>query len=155
VLSATAIVQALSERHRRTWGLSLALVALGAAALSSDAVMTARRRGTPVAIEGLIRRLSDTSALAGQPVLTWPPGSHTAQTLGFYLPETDFFFVVDEPEQVRHYADAIRRGRFPYVIVQGQVRMRDAEALQSAYVLLFEVTGASPGDGYAVWRRPR
>jgi hypothetical protein len=146
VLLATATVHALSERHRQTWGFSLALVALGAAALSADAVMAARQKGTPAAIEALIPRLSDIPALASQPVLTWPPGSHAAQPLSFYLPETNFLRVIDEPDEVRRYSAALRRGVFPYVILdgaQGQMRRRDAEAVQSAYVLLFEVTGLS------------
>ena len=47
-------MRVLSEQQRRTWGLSLALVALIVAGLSADAVRAARRIGRPVAIEGLI-----------------------------------------------------------------------------------------------------
>jgi hypothetical protein len=65
--------------------------------------------------------------------------------------------VIDEPDEVRRYGDALRRGVFPYVIIDVPLRppARDVEALKSAYVLLFEVAGSTPTDRYTVWQRQR
>ena len=86
------------------------------------------------------------------------PGANAAQPLSYYCTETDFVRVIDEPDQVRRYADAVQRGVFHYLIhdvAQGPMRTRDAEAIRSGYELLFEVTGEASNDRYTVFRRRR
>ena len=77
-------------------------------------------------------------------MLTWPAGSHAAQMLGFYLPETRFVRVIDEPQSVRAAAEALRRGAFRFVVIDVAADELDEgapPAMGNNYRRLFEIEG--------------
>ena len=75
--------------------------AAAALALAFTVQQTLRSRDQSNPNGELINRLARVEDLARESVLTWPAGSHAAQMLGFYLPETRFVRVIDEPHSVR------------------------------------------------------
>ena len=83
-------------------------------------------------------------------------GSHAAQMLGFYLPETRFVRVIDEPRSVRDAADALRRGAFRFVVIDvaaDELGEGAPPAMGNNYRRLFEIEGSADTEGFEVWRR--
>lgn len=156
LLSAVWIVDAISAGEQRIRLVGHMVAAAVAIALVLTFQQTLRSRGVTPPTDELISRLSVIQGLAGERVLTWPPGSHAAQTLAFYLPETRFVRVIDEPRNVREAQEALRRGAFRFIIVEvvgAGPRAGEPPALWSNYRPLFEILGRSEADGFEVWRR--
>lgn len=154
LLTAVWIVDAIraSDIRARVTGHALAAGIAGALMLTLSQTLWARERLNPS--RELVNRLSRMQDLAGTRVLAWPPGTHAAQMLSFYLPEARFVQVNDEPENVRGAAEALRRGMFHLVIVElgaSEQEAGAAGALGTRYRPLFQIPGESESDGYEVW----
>ncbi|HZI81218.1 MAG TPA: glycosyltransferase family 39 protein [Vicinamibacterales bacterium] len=156
LLTAAWIVDAMSasDVRARVAGRTFAAAAVFALVFTVSQTLRARER-VNTRLE-LLDRLSSVEDLAGARVLAWPPGSHAAQMLGFYLPEATFMRVIDEPRSVRQAREALRRGAFRFVVVDlGAVEPREGApgaAPGARYRRLFEILGESDADGYQVWR---
>jgi hypothetical protein len=144
-----------SKQRVRLVGHAVAAAVAVALVFNVQQTLRSREVATPTE-ELLIRRLSQIDELAGERVLTWPAGSHAAQTLAFYLPETRFVRVIDEPRNVRAAREALRRGAFRFVIVELSAsgpRAGEPPALWSIYRPLFKIPGRSGADGFEIWTR--
>ena len=103
-----------------------------------------------------VDRLARVDGVVGARVLTWPAGSHAAQMLAFYMPDTQFVRVVEEPRAVRTMTDAVGRGVFDFVVVDTASRERGSDVppgLQMNYRRLFAITDEADLDAFEVWRR--
>jgi hypothetical protein len=152
LLAAFCLVRVMDEaaQHRpRVVPLAIAFLTCGVAFVAARS-WAAPHRPAPHAL--LTERLSASDALVGERVLTWPPGNHLVQTLGFYLPDTKFYRAVNEPDEVRRFQVALQRGVFPVVIVE-----RDGDAPLPGDVLLRQAYAPFAGldgvPGFEVWRR--
>lgn len=156
LLSAVWIVDAMSASGQRIRLVGHAVAAAVAMALVFNVLPTLRSREVATPTDELISRLSQIDELAGARVLTWPAGSHAAQMLSFYLPDTRFDRVIDEPRNVRAARDALRRGTFRFVIVELSAsgpKPGEPPALWSNYRPLLEISGRSGAAGFEVWQR--
>ena len=156
LLSAVWIVDACSATNPRIRlvGRAVATTAALALVLTIQQTLQSRDRSNPNG--ELVNRLARVEDLARESVLTWPAGSHAAQMLGFYLPETRFVRVIDEPQSVRAAAEALRRGAFRFVVIDVAADELDEGAppgMGNNYRRLFEIEGNADTDGFEVWRR--
>jgi len=156
LLSAVWIVDALSAANPRIRLVGGTVGAAAALALVFTVQQTLQSRDRPNPNGELINRLARVEDLARESVLTWPAGSHAAQMLGFYLPETRFVRVIDEPQSVRAAAEALRRGAFRFVVIDvaaDELGEGAPPAMGNNYRRLFEIEGNADTEGFEVWRR--
>ena len=157
LLSAVWIVDAVSATNPRLRLIGRTLAGAAAAlALAFTVQQTLRSRHQSNPNGELISRLARVEDIARESVLTWPAGSHAAQMLSFYLPETRFVRVIDEPHTVRAAAAALQRGTFRFVVVDvaaDELGDGAPPALWNNYRRLFEVEGNTDASGFEVWRR--
>jgi 4-amino-4-deoxy-L-arabinose transferase-like glycosyltransferase len=156
LLSAVWLVDTASDaRPRVRWAGRVGAAAV-AVALMFDVQQALRTPRRSNANRELMNRLARVEDMAGANVLTWPAGSHTAQMLHFYLPDTRFVRVIDEPQSVRAAAAAVRRGTFRFVVVDVAADDRAPAvlpALWTNYRPLFDVRADAETDGFEVWQR--
>lgn len=154
VLAAYWIVQALDWMDTRRFGLvSGVIVALACSVSVMGAQSWLRPRATPP-MTALVRALASDDEIIGARALTLPADSHVAQALSFYLPETHFVRVIDEPGSRRRAAEALRRAVYEFVIVElDPAASIHVEASWPAYARQMEVVDAAGRSRYLVLRR--
>lgn len=152
ILAGFCLVRVLEEVDRRGRGLVPLFILVLTCGVAAAAVRSwvAPRRPAPLA--ALTQNLAGSDALVGERVLTWPPGNHLVQTLGFYLPDTRFYRAANEPDEIRRFQAALQRGVFPFVIVErdGVAPVPGEALLRRAYV---PFTALDAVEGFEVWRR--
>ena len=156
VLSAVWIVDALGATTVRWRVAGQVATVVVVIALVVDLGRTLTAQGRSHLQAELVDRLARVDGVVGARVLTWPAGSHAAQMLAFYMPDTQFVRVVEEPRAVRTMTDAVGRGVFDFVVVDTASRERGSDVppgLQMNYRRLFAITDEADLDAFEVWRR--
>ena len=154
VLSASCLVAVLDRRDARGRWLAVVIVAL-TLAVGATAWRASLQPRVQSPFERFVHALEAHAGIVGERVLTLPPGSHVAQALGFYVPDTRFVRVVDEASNRRRAAAAVRRGAFRFVIVGGSLeRVRENFGVLDTYERVTQITDTAGQTRFQLLRRP-